>query len=111
MRRALKLIVLIGALLGLFGQPVAMAGGVSPHSMSSDCMGMMGEGGKGAPPCEKMTLACIAGVGCGTSFAVEGRAATIEERTPAALPAAPLPVSTMTGRSVSPELHPPSSTD
>jgi hypothetical protein len=83
-RRIVPLLLLLGAVIGLFGQQVAYAlgpGFVKPimtnqHGSSSmagmtgtDCDHMMMEAGQPAhyndgKPCKDMSLACIAAMGC-----------------------------------------------
>jgi hypothetical protein len=72
-KRALQLLLLLGAMLGLFGQQAAYA--VSAHAvmapvtvsqMSSDCMEMMQkeQPQPAQKPCKGLTLDCIAAMGC-----------------------------------------------
>lgn len=121
MHRLLALFLLIGALVGLFGQEMAFAtASVAPMqnqsladgSMSADCAEMMGiEQGEPAPepgaPCTGMTFECIAKMGCAAPAAL--LPATLLN--PAYRLWQPAPsvsfVTSMSGRSVSPELHPP----
>src|SRR3546814_13459239 len=69
--------LLLGALIGLFGQAVAYASvpsavsapmamsGMTDSGMSADCMKMMAQQQQPAQkPCKGMTLACIAALGC-----------------------------------------------
>lgn len=71
-KRALHLFLLLGALIGLFGQAAAYASSPSVMSapmamsgMSADCMKMMAQKQQPAQkPCKGMTLDCIAAMGC-----------------------------------------------
>src|SRR3546814_14972444 len=76
-KRALHLFLLLGALIGLFGQAVAYASvpsavsapmamsGMTDSGMSEDCMKMMAQQQQPAQkPCKGMNLACIAARGC-----------------------------------------------
>src|SRR3546814_2492793 len=72
MRRALQFVLVIAALLGLFGQTMAIAASpattaietAAPANMPMDCVGMMQGRGDNSVPCDRMTLACIVGMGC-----------------------------------------------
>lgn len=77
MKRALHLFLLLGALIGLFGQAAAYASVPAPVAatmtmsdmadagMSEDCMKMMAQQQQPQQkPCKGMTLACIAAMGC-----------------------------------------------
>lgn len=74
LKARISLLLLLGALLGLFGQGMAYAAGpalapkvAASHSMASgrDCADMA-SAQKQAPesPCKGITLACIAQMGC-----------------------------------------------
>lgn len=117
MRRALKLVLVIGIVLGLVGQTVAVAGGpsfaaaverVSPTIMPAGCPGMTRNSGKNSLPCDCMTLACIAGMGCLTIVALEVPPMAVGETGVAALPPTTPPFRALQGRSLQPEQHPPS---
>jgi hypothetical protein len=73
-KRFLASLLLIGALIGLFGAELAFAHGVSAFAtapaktmaMDADCMAMMAKQ-QPAPkekPCKGLTLDCIAAMGC-----------------------------------------------
>lgn len=118
MRRALKLVLVIGVLLGLFGQTVAVAAGprfttaitsMTPTTMSVECLGMMKDSGKSSLPCDRMTLACIAGMGCLTITALEVPPTIVAEAMTGILPPTSPPFRALQGRSLQPEPHPPSS--
>lgn len=92
-KRALRLFLLLGALIGLFGQAVAYAS-VQPavsapmtmskmadSGMSEDCMKMMAQQQQPAQkPCKGMTLACIAAMGCVVPMAVRNDALALAAR-------------------------------
>jgi len=72
-KRILQILLLFGALLGLFGQQAAYATGpgavmmpAAASQMSADCMEMMRQGRQepGKMPCKGLTLDCIAAMGC-----------------------------------------------
>lgn len=83
MKRALRLFLLLGAMIGLLGQGFAYASvppamptqmamsGMVDSGMSEDCMKMMAQQQQPAQkPCKGMTLACIAAMGCVVPMAV-----------------------------------------
>jgi hypothetical protein len=116
MRRALRLVLVIAALFGLFGQTVAVAASptavatqaTAPASMPMDCLEMMQGGDDHSVPCDRMTLACVAGMGCSILFTVDGvRPVMAGAMIVIASSAWPL-TSALEGRSVQPEPHPPS---
>ncbi len=71
-KRAISLLLLLGALIGLFGQAAAYASIPSADTppmasagMTDECMKMMAEQRQPArKPCTGMTLDCIAAMGC-----------------------------------------------
>lgn len=117
-QRWFSLFLLIGALVGLFGQEMAFA--TSPaqpmheqssatSSMSAECAEMMDQDQQSpAGPCKGMSLECIAKMGCATPAAllpaVPANAGT-KLWQPALIRTLATP---MYGRSDSPELRPPS---
>jgi hypothetical protein len=112
MRRALKIVLVIVALLGLFGQTVAVA--ASPHTthvesvMPMDCLGMMQSGSDKSPPCDRITLGCIAGIGCALPLTLAvGQPLLVQAKVEGAAPAWRL-TPALIGRSLQPEPHPPS---
>lgn len=115
MRRALKIVLVIAGLLGLFGQTVAIAASptttaieaTAPATMPMDCVGMM-RGSDNSVPCDRMTFACIAGMGCAMPLTLDVVQSVVAEMmTDVGSPAWPSAPS-MEGRSVAPEPHPPS---
>jgi hypothetical protein len=73
-KRSLSLLLLLGALLGLFGQAAAFAIGprvaatatevAVAQSMPMDCAEMPRKPAKEPMPCKGLTLDCIAAMGC-----------------------------------------------
>src|SRR3546814_17900465 len=91
---ALHRFLLLGALIGLFGQAVAYASvpsavfapmamsGMTDSGMSEDCMKMMAHQQQPAQkPCKSMTLACIAAMVCVVTIAVRNAATARASRT------------------------------
>jgi hypothetical protein len=125
-KRALHLFLLLGALIGLFGQGIAYASlpssapapmkmsapttmsGMADSGMSEDCMKMMaGQKQPGQTPCKGMTLACIAAMGCVVPMAVRNDAPAIAARE-AGLAMAFWPTTTvLRGSDLTPEPEPP----
>ena len=112
MKRHFAFLLLLGAMIGLFGQEMAFASGVpaaktSPHSeMMPGCTMPMAEQ-KHDKPCKGLTLECIAAMGCTIPLAHVDEAAGIE---PVALGRiAPVAAVTkrLTGLRVHPEPEPP----
>ena len=71
MKRTLHLLLLLGALIGLFGQATAYAAGprgpIAPMAVSQmdgNCMEMMQKQQPTEKPCKGLTLDCIAAMGC-----------------------------------------------
>lgn len=111
----LSLLLLFGALLGVFGQGVALASIPATQSAQavsiaadSDCMEMMEQGPDGQP-CKGVTLDCIAAMGCVVPFTLGN------EQPPLATPVlqAVIPptalITRLSGRVPSPEPEPPTS--
>jgi hypothetical protein len=120
MRPALKLVLVMVALLGLFAQNMASAAGpslvpvmaaetIAPAPVA--CPEMMPSDGDGPASCPGMTLACIAAMGCTPAFTIEQPTNAVSALNPAAAPAAWTPVAPLSGRSIEPEPHPPSTLD
>jgi hypothetical protein len=118
--RALSLLLLLGALIGLFGQAVAYASvqsampaqmtmsGIADSGMSEDCMKMMAQQQQPKQkPCKGMTLACIAAMGCLVPMAVRNDAPALAAR-PADPSLAFWPATTvLRGSEIAPEPEPP----
>ena len=116
MKRILHALLLIGALIGLFGQQAAYAAGahmvtapVTASQMSEDCMEMMQEQqpDPAKQPCKGLTLDCIAAMGCVAPIMLGDPAApTAPPHAHAALAFwSAIPV--LAGSELPPEQHPP----
>lgn len=121
-KRALPLLLLLSAWIGLFGQQVARA--QSPDlarpaavtqqmaAMSGmDCAGMTMKSlskDKGSVPCNKMTPDCIAQMSCGAPVVLNDAIGPTTEMPLASEIYARTPASFLVGRSDGPEPHPPS---
>jgi len=121
------MLLLMGAILGLFAQEAAFASALpmqmseqtsAPAGMSEDCAEMMGltaqsEVGKSEAgqqpekPCEGLTLDCIAKMGCALPVALVPPAMPAVQTV--YRPSAPtfMPVARLVGRNLSPEPEPP----
>lgn len=116
MTRLLRSFLLMMAVLGLFGQSTAMAmspvkgDGMSMAAMAKmDCGDSMMSGQMhGSVPCKKMTLQCIALMGCTVAPLLQPVDVTLSARYFDALaPASPLMVP-LEGRTYGPDPDPPS---
>lgn len=116
MRRAHKLALILGVLLGLFGQIVTVAASPAvaaaitagaPATMPIDCVGMMQGDGEKSLPCQRMTLACLAGMGCLSLFALDSRSPLVDELVSTDLLVISPSYPALLGRSAQPEQHPP----
>ena len=115
MKRALHILLLLGALVGLLGVESAYALGprmaaapAAVSGMDADCMEMMRKAPPPAPtPCKGMTLDCIAAMGCVVPVLVQDEAAAVAE------PRAPTrqifwpTTAVLAGSDPPPEQHPP----
>lgn len=117
MQRWVSMFLLIGALVGLFGQESAYAAAAAmpalnqstvEMTMSADCAEMMGiDQQDRGEPCGGMSLDCIAKMGCAAPVAlIPAAPADTDDMLDLTVPTVPL-ISPMAGRSQSPELHPP----
>ncbi len=115
MTRTLHLLLLLGALIGLFGAEGAYARGprmaVAPaagSAMDPDCMEMMRKAPPAAPtPCKGMTLDCIAAMGCVVPVLVQDEATAVVAPM-MAVPQFFWPSTTvLAGSDPPPEQHPP----
>ena len=116
MTRMIQICLLLAALGGVLGQSTAMAMVPAPMitrslhaSMASmDCMDMADQPAPGKSPCKKMTLQCMAAMGCAPTAMVEPGQPSIAllsvDRTTAAPPLA----ARLWGRTYGPEPDPPS---
>jgi hypothetical protein len=115
-KRSLSLLLLLGALLGLFGQAAAFAIGprlVTPaevtaaSSMPMDCAEMPQKDAEKPMPCKGLTLDCIAAMGCVLPV-VLGETGPLDMANDEGTPlerSSTTPV--LTGRSIAPEPYPP----
>jgi len=116
MGRARKFALILGVLLGLFGQIVTVAASpavatsmsaTAPATMPMDCAGMMPGDGEESLPCQRMTLACLAGMGCLPLFALDSRSSPLPEMVSTDLLVISPFYPALHGRSAQPEQHPP----
>ncbi|BBE33052.1 hypothetical protein [Sphingosinicella microcystinivorans] len=117
MKHWLTLMLLAGALLGLFGQEAAFATArpiaqeVQPAAspaMSPECAEMMGvDTSQSDQPCKGMTLDCIAKMGCAIPLAVVTPAAPLAVASHRCELVDPLAVQRLVGRNFGPEPEPP----
>jgi hypothetical protein len=114
-QRAIHLFLLLGALIGLFGQSVAyasvtpaVASPITMSGISEDCMKMMAQQQQPEQkPCKGMTLACIAAMGCVVPMAIRNDAPALAVR-PADPSLAFWPTTTvLRGSDLAPEPEPP----
>lgn len=109
--------LVVSFLFGLFGQAVALPPDSVPataveHQMAAptpmDCLGMTNGNDENPLPCDRMTLACMAGMGCQTPYLLE--TLPVAWKQPVTVSPSPLwPLtSALEGRSLQPEPHPPS---
>ncbi|MBA4757989.1 hypothetical protein [Sphingosinicella sp.] len=117
MKHWLTLMLLAGALLGLFGQEAAFAMArpvveaqqpVASPAMSPECAEMMGvDTAQPDQPCKGMTLDCIAKMGCAVPLAVVTPGAPLVVAGHRRELVDPLAVQRLVGRSFGPEPEPP----
>ena len=117
--RALRLLLLFGALTGLFGQAIAFASvpqaaprmsgarSMAMAGMSEDCMKMMERQRPGKKPCKGMTLACIAAMGCAVPMLPRDDDTAIASRRADAVPAFWPAAAVLYGSELPPEPEPP----
>ena len=120
MKRLVHVSLLFMALLGVMGQSTAMAmmpasaAAVPAHQSPQvamagmDCMDMANMSAPGQSPCKKVTLQCMAAMGCAPAALVEPEARSIAllivDQTKVAIPLA----ARLWGRTYGPEPDPPS---
>lgn len=116
MKRAHRFALIIGVLLGLFGQTVTVAASpavataittIAPAGMPMDCLGMMDGNNENSLPCARMTLACMAGMSCVPLLALDSQSSPVAEAVIGDLPPACASLPALRGRSAQPEQHPP----
>ena len=119
MTRILKLALMVSALLTLFGQTMALAtipgsAGNDPNAsalMSVHCQDMMNGSDRCCAACDRMTLACVAGMGCATAFTLDQPLASAGPNAPPSLPPIGPPALALRGLLLQPDTHPPSRLD
>ena len=119
MTRLLRLLLLLGALLGLLGQQVAYAASagapmasVAATQMSADCMEMMQKQQLPATkPCKGMVLDCTAAMGCIVPIVLGDPPGTSVDPLPASELAFWPATSILVGTDRPPEQHPPAILD
>ena len=115
MKGVLPLLLLLGALLGLFGQGMALAAAPAAQisqavadTAQSECMKMMQEDPDGQP-CKGITLDCIAAMGCVVPFTLANeQPGLIAPELHSAVRSRSL-AARLTGRVPAPEPEPPTS--
>ena len=122
MKRWFSMMLLVGALLGLFAQEAAFASAVpmqmsrqasSPAGMSEDCAEMMGlkvhsgTGQKPGQPCNGMTIDCVAKMGCASTTALLPDGPIELAKNVATGAPTQMPVARLVGRNLRPEPEPP----
>jgi hypothetical protein len=122
-KRALHLLLLLGALIGLLGQETAFASGppavsatiamaaMTDSGMSEDCMKMMAQQQPAQKPCKGMTLACIAAMGCVIPMAVRNDAPVLAAREAGPTLAFWTTTTVLRGSDLTPEPEPPTLLD
>ena len=108
--------LLVGALIGLFGAESAFALGpraaATPavvSGMDADCMEMMRKAPPLAPsPCKGMTLECIAAMGCVVPVLVQDETAVVAAPRAAMRQVFWTTIPVLAGSDPPPEQHPPS---
>lgn len=111
MKCALQLLLLFGAVFGLFGQQAAYAASeratmapAAVSQMSADCMEMMQK--QQPQPCKGLTLDCIAAMGCAVPIVLKEPAPMAAPQIVSALAFWPS-TSVLVGNDLPPEQHPP----
>lgn len=115
-----SLLLLLAALLALLAQPAALAAGAQPPTAaansaqpcSSGCADMPGDCGKSRSPCDSMP-SCLATASCGmaVAMAVEPAASPAPDCEGAMSLEVWSVFAMLHGRSIKPEIHPPSPLD
>ena len=115
MKRALQLLLLFGAVFGLFGQQAAYAASAratmapaAVSQMSADCMEMMQkqQPQPAQKPCKGLTLDCIAAMGCAVPIVLKEPASMAAPQIVSVLAFWPS-TSVLVGNDLPPEQHPP----
>ena len=117
MTRLIQICLLLAALGGLLGQSTATAmvpapivtGSLHASMASMECMDMVDPSSPGKSPCRKMTLQCMAAMGCAPTAMIEPGEPRLPllsvDRSRSALP---LLAARLSGRTYGPEPDPPS---
>lgn len=116
MTRLIHICVLLAALGGMVGQSTAMAMVPAPMSTGSlqtsmadmGCFGMANVPAPEKSPCKKMTLQCMAAMGCVSLALVEPVSCGFDQPSAGLLKATLPLVARLSGRSYGPEPEPPS---
>ena len=116
MRRAHKFALILSVLLGLFGQIATVAASpvvatdvsaTAPATMPMNCVGMTQDDGEKPLPCQRMTLACLAGMGCLPLWALPSRSLVVPVMMSPGSLVISLSYQVLHGHSTQPEQHPP----
>lgn len=121
MKRLVSLALLMGALLGIFGQQAALAVGPAWHPIverslpadmekmgSADCMKMMDKQ-ESEKPCKGLTLDCIAAMGCVVPMTLSSDAPAAEHVAVRHDLPTEAAIRSLAGRTLAPEPEPPAS--
>ena len=118
LKRIFCLVMMTGALLGLFAQAAAVAVGpayVATHTATDmsmptgmDCSKMAPTQHENTKACKGLTLACIAHMGCGIPMTLGDSLPPVDAMMVIPMPATWHVISDRAGRGVPPELRPPS---
>ena len=116
MTRLFQICLLLAALSGLIGQSTAMAMAPAPISTGSlqasmagmDCMDMANSPTQRKMPCKKMSLQCVAAMGCAPAALVQPDAANTSSPVVDGVKSALSLAARLWGRSYGPEPDPPS---
>lgn len=118
-RRLLVLALVVGALVGLFGQQAAFASGpswplaaitsdeASDDKAGADCMSAM-QDEESDRPCKGLTLDCIAAMGCVVPLTLSVGPLPVEKLALARQPSDRKAAARLAGRTLAPEPEPPS---
>jgi hypothetical protein len=113
---ALQLLLILGAVLGLFGQQAAYAASsraleepAAASHMNADCMEMMQKQPEpDQKPCKGLTFDCIAAMGCVIPIVLKEPAESMAPRHLISAPPFWPATSVLAGNEPPPEQHPPS---
>lgn len=121
MKFLLRHLLLLGAILGLAGQGVAVASTPCPMMQHERATGMAGtiaamsdcdmgqhKSGKGSTPCKDVSLGCFAMAGCAALLAIDTISPSSEAPSHIAVLELWSSTPTLFGRNIAPEPDPPS---